>query len=48
MTTDPVCGMEVDPAKPGATAQHSGKTYYFCCSHCAARFKAEPQKYLQR
>ena len=47
MATDPVCGMRVDPAKPGATAAHEGTTYYFCCSHCAARFKAEPQKYLQ-
>jgi Cu+-exporting ATPase len=47
MTTDPVCGMRVDPARPGATASHGGKTYYFCCSHCAARFNAEPEKYLQ-
>src|SRR5438067_3500693 len=47
MATDPVCGMTVDPAKPGATAVHGGKTYYFCCSHCAARFRAAPEKYLQ-
>jgi len=49
MTTvsDPVCGMKVDLAKAGATAEHAGKTYYFCCSHCAAKFKADPQKYLQ-
>jgi P-type Cu+ transporter len=47
MTRDPVCGMTVDPAKPGATAVHGGKTYYFCCSHCAARFKAGPEQYLQ-
>ncbi len=44
---DPVCGMKVDTAKPGATVEHSGKTHYFCCSHCAARFKREPGKYLQ-
>ena len=47
MATDPVCGMTVDPAKAGATAAHGGKTYYFCCKHCAAKFQAEPQKYLQ-
>ena len=41
MATDPVCGMSVDPAKPGATAVHAGTTYYFCCRHCAARFRAE-------
>jgi Cu+-exporting ATPase len=45
--TDPVCGMKVDPAKAGATAQHAGAKYYFCCSHCAAKFKADPGKYLQ-
>src|SRR6267143_2631922 len=42
---DPVCGMTVDPAKPGATAEHGGKTYYFCCKHCAAKFQADPAKY---
>ena len=47
MATDPVCGMTVDPAKPGARTVHDGETYYFCCSHCAARFKAAPEKYLE-
>src|ERR1041384_2175956 len=47
MATDPVCGMRVDPAKPGATALHAGTTYYFCCAHCAARFRAAPETYLQ-
>ncbi len=44
---DPVCGMTVDPAKPGATVKHEGRTYYFCCQQCVARFKADPEKYLQ-
>jgi Cu+-exporting ATPase len=39
--------MTVDPAKPGATAEHAGRKYYFCCSHCAAKFQAAPEKYLQ-
>jgi Cu+-exporting ATPase len=39
--------MSVDPAKPGATITHERTTYYFCCQHCAAKFKAEPEKYLQ-
>src|SRR6476660_5733913 len=47
MATDPVCGMTVNPAKPGARATYGGKTYYFCCRHCAAKFEADPQKYLQ-
>ena len=46
-TTDPVCGMKVDPAKAGATVEHAGRNYHFCCPHCAAKFKADPQKYLQ-
>jgi P-type Cu+ transporter len=47
VVSDPVCGMKVDPAKPGAAAVHAGKTYYFCCEHCAERFKAAPEKYLE-
>ncbi len=43
---DPVCGMNVDPAKAAATVLHEGKTYYFCCPGCAEKFKADPQKYL--
>jgi Cu+-exporting ATPase len=43
---DPVCGMNVDGAKPAATATHGGQTYYFCCQGCATKFTADPQKYL--
>ena len=46
-TIDPVCGMALDPAKAGAKLEHQGQTYYFCCQHCAARFRAEPATYLQ-
>jgi len=45
MAIDPVCGMTVDPAQPGATVEHGGKKYFFCCKHCAAKFQAEPAKY---
>jgi Cu+-exporting ATPase len=44
---DPVCGMTVDPAKTAHTAEHAGKTYYFCCAGCATKFRTDPQKYLQ-
>jgi len=47
MATDPVCGMRVDPASAGATLVHEGKSFYFCCEHCAARFKRAPETYLQ-
>ncbi|MGO4209352.1 heavy metal translocating P-type ATPase [Terriglobus sp. 2YAB30_2] len=43
---DPVCGMMVNPATAPAKAEHQGKTYYFCCPNCAAKFKADPEKYL--
>jgi Cu+-exporting ATPase len=43
---DPVCGMTVDPATTPFTAQHAGKTFYFCCGGCRAKFNADPEKYL--
>jgi len=46
MERDPVCGMNVDPARAKATAQHAGKTYYFCCQGCATKFRAAPDTYL--
>lgn len=46
LTKDPVCGMNVDPVKASAQETHAGKTYYFCCSHCREKFRAEPEKYL--
>jgi YHS domain-containing protein len=33
-TTDPVCGMTVDPATAARQAVHGGRTYYFCSTHC--------------
>ncbi|MGE5206400.1 MAG: YHS domain-containing protein, partial [Chlamydiota bacterium] len=46
LVEDPVCHMKVDPAKARATAEHQGKTYYFCCPGCAQKFQAEPASYL--
>lgn len=46
--TDPVCGMKVDPAHAAATASHAGKDYFFCCKGCAAKFTADPAKYLNK
>jgi len=44
---DPVCGMDVDPAQARATREHGGKHYFFCCTSCAERFSADPDKYLK-
>jgi Cu+-exporting ATPase len=45
---DPVCGMKVQPAKAAATIVHDGHTFYFCGKGCAAKFTAEPEKYLHK
>ena len=42
---DPVCGMQVDPAK-ARSSEHDGQHYYFCGQGCQRRFDAEPNKYL--
>src|ERR1051326_6059979 len=44
---DPVCGMQVVPARAAATVEHDGKTYSFCSPHCATKFKADPERYLR-
>ena len=43
---DPVCGMKVDPAKAAAHVHHAGKDYSFCSKGCAAKFEAEPARWL--
>src|SRR5687767_1294140 len=44
--TDPVCGMKVDPQAAAGSHEHAGTRYYFCSTHCLAKFEAAPQKYL--
>ena len=46
MATDPVCGMQVDPATAQHTATYEGQTYYFCAPGCKRAFEADPAKYL--
>ncbi|HWG38939.1 MAG TPA: HAD-IC family P-type ATPase, partial [Candidatus Acidoferrales bacterium] len=43
---DPVCHMDVDPAKARGSAEYKGQTYYFCSPRCVERFQAEPERYL--
>jgi Cu+-exporting ATPase len=43
---DPVCGMNVDPAKAAASVAFDDKLYHFCSKGCAEKFKADPRKYL--
>jgi Cu+-exporting ATPase len=49
MASDPVCGMQVDPAQAaakGLTAEHNGQTYYFCGKGCMLDFKEDPAPYF--
>jgi uncharacterized protein len=46
-STDPVCGMKVDRSK-ALTAEHAGRTHYFCSEHCRSQFQADPDAYTRR
>ncbi|MBT2142795.1 MULTISPECIES: heavy metal translocating P-type ATPase [unclassified Rhodanobacter] len=46
MTTDPVCGMSVDPATSKHQSTHDGRTFHFCCGGCKAKFDAAPSAHL--
>jgi len=46
MASDPVCGMQVDTETAQWTAEHDGKSYYFCSKGCMLDFKDDPEKYL--
>ena len=48
LTTDPVCGMKVDPAKTPHRHAHNGQDYFFCGGGCRSKFVADPDKYLDK
>ena len=48
MTTDPVCGMNVDESRAAGTSEHAGTTYYFCSPGCKATFDKDPVKHVPR
>jgi Cu+-exporting ATPase len=48
MAKDPVCKMDVEPAKAAAQSSHKGQTYYFCAVGCKQKFDREPDKYVGR
>lgn len=45
-STCPVSGEEFVISDSSPTAEHDGRTYYFCCPGCAERFQANPHQYL--
>src|SRR5664279_3853395 len=46
LAKDPVCGMDVDPARTRYSTVHQGKSYLFCSASCLEKFRREPGKYL--
>jgi YHS domain-containing protein len=45
---DPVCGMQVDPAKAAGKSEYKGTTYYFCSDQCKKTFDANPAGVLKK
>ncbi len=46
MSTDPVCGMQVNEDSE-YRLRHQGRLYLFCSSHCQQKFQAGPAAYLK-
>ena len=47
MAKDPVCHMDVEPAKAAAQSTYKSQTYYFCAVGCKKTFDAEPDTYVK-
>ena len=45
-TTDPVCGMEVQPGQ-GYAKMHEGREFRFCSRQGLDKFDLEPQRYAK-
>lgn len=43
---DPVCGMTIEPNKAAGSHSYKDQTYHFCSTHCLAKFKADPESFL--
>ena len=46
--TDPVCGMQVDPATSKGSFDYKGTSYHFCSLRCLEKFKNDPEGVLAR
>jgi P-type Cu+ transporter len=47
MTTDPVCGLEINEKKSEFQAQFAGRKYFFCSEECQKEFEADPGGYVE-
>ena len=43
---DPVCGMDVAPATAKEHHEWGGRTWHFCSTRCAEKFRADPERYV--
>lgn len=48
MTTDPVCGMQINESDVTEASMYHGKTYYFCSKTCKDTFDKDPAKYAHK
>jgi YHS domain-containing protein len=45
----PVMGTKIpDIRKASGKSVYKGKTYYFCCAGCKAKFDKNPEKYIHK
>ena len=44
---DPICGMDVNPEKPGSRREHAEEMILFCSTRCAKHFDEEPARYVK-
>jgi Cu+-exporting ATPase len=47
-TRCPISGETFTVSESSPKTEVDGKTYYFCCSGCSEKFKADPKKYLNK
>jgi Cu+-exporting ATPase len=43
---DPVCGMQVDPAKSAGSFEYKDATYHFCSTRCLEKFRNDPESFV--
>jgi YHS domain-containing protein len=47
MTTDPVCGTEIDDKKAEFQTQFAGRKYFFCSDECRKEFEEQPEDFVE-
>lgn len=48
MVKDPVCGMQIDPAKAAGETTWNGEKFHFCSTSCEEAFSQDPAKYASK